>query len=268
MLELFDESVAPHYMMGRKPGMFPSFSDAYAEGEGYPHPVPFDLYDPFGSLRKRMDTEEKRARGRLIEINNGRAAMLGIFGFMSASKVPGSVPVLTFIPPYDGNYMIPFEGNFHMPSMGRWAADGRWAGAVKGARCTSFFWRVGVGASRRAAASGPWHCTMHSTSRECVESSTAEARRVALWSKHSPVGASGSPQPYSLFTTSGRCAFRAAVTLEWLKPRLLHAARRRNPWCSTTQYTAQRNGIELMGPSSPSPTAADPCHHRKGNADG
>ena len=117
LLELFDESVGPHYMMGRKPGMFPSFSDAYAEGEGYPHPVPFDLYDPFGSLRKRMDTEEKRARGRLIEINNGRAAMLGIFGFMSASKVPGSVPVLTFIPPYDGNYMIPFEGNFHMPSM-------------------------------------------------------------------------------------------------------------------------------------------------------
>ena len=117
MLELFDESVAPHYMMGRKPGMFPSFSDAYAEGEGYPHPVPFDLFDPFGSLRKMMDTEEKRARGRLIEINNGRAAMLGIFGFMSASKVPGSVPVLTFIPPYDGNYMIPFEGNFHMPSM-------------------------------------------------------------------------------------------------------------------------------------------------------
>ena len=117
MLELFDESVAPHYMMGRKPGMFPSFSDAYAEGEGYPHPVPFDLFDPFGSLRKMMDTEEKRARGRLVEINNGRAAMLGIFGFMSASKVPGSVPVLTFIPPYDGNYMIPFEGNFHMPSM-------------------------------------------------------------------------------------------------------------------------------------------------------
>merc|ERR1712072_920067 len=86
-------------------------------GRGLPAPVPFDLFDPFGSLRKRMDTEEKRARGRLIEINNGRAAMLGIFGFMSASKVPGSVPVLTFIPPYDGNYMIPFEGNFHMPSM-------------------------------------------------------------------------------------------------------------------------------------------------------
>ena len=88
MLELFDESVAPHYMMGRKPGMFPSFSDAYAEGEGYPHPVPFDLFDPFGSLRKMMDTEEKRARGRLVEINNGRAAMLGIFGFMVRGRRP------------------------------------------------------------------------------------------------------------------------------------------------------------------------------------
>ena len=90
MLELFDESVAPHYMMGRKPGMFPSFSDAYAEGEGYPHPVPFDLFDPFGSLRKRMDTEEKRARGRLIEINNGRAAMMGIIGMMIHESLTGN----------------------------------------------------------------------------------------------------------------------------------------------------------------------------------
>ena len=40
--------------------------------------------------------------------------MLGIFGFLAASKVPGSVPVLSFIPPYDGNYMVPFEGNFHI----------------------------------------------------------------------------------------------------------------------------------------------------------
>ena len=79
MLELFDESVAPHYMMGRKPGMFPSFSDAYAEGEGYPHPVPFDLFDPFGSLRKMMDTEEKRARGRLVEINSQAAHLMSAY---------------------------------------------------------------------------------------------------------------------------------------------------------------------------------------------
>ena len=112
ILELFDESVEPHYMMGRKPGEFPSFNDAYAAGQGVPHPVPFDLFDPFGTVSKLLDTEEKRARGRLIEINNGRAAMLGIFGFMSASKVAGSVPALSFIKPYAGDYMQPFEGNF------------------------------------------------------------------------------------------------------------------------------------------------------------
>merc|ERR1719398_655950 len=47
VLELFDESIEPHYMMGRKPGAFPSFSKAYADGVGVPHPVPFDLFDPF-----------------------------------------------------------------------------------------------------------------------------------------------------------------------------------------------------------------------------
>ena len=62
MLELFDESVAPHYMMGRKPGMFPSFSDAYAEGEGYPHPVPFDLFDPLDRSESAW-TRRRSARG-------------------------------------------------------------------------------------------------------------------------------------------------------------------------------------------------------------
>jgi hypothetical protein len=117
MLELFDESIEPHYMMGRKPGEYPKFSTAYMEGRGFPHPVPFDLFDPFGTVKKYLDTPEKRARGRLVEINNGRAAMLGIFGFLAASKVPGSVPALTFIPPYEGNYMVPFEGNFHLGGM-------------------------------------------------------------------------------------------------------------------------------------------------------
>ena len=35
---------------------------------------------------------EKKERGRLIEINNGRLAMLGLFGFLAESKLPGSVP--------------------------------------------------------------------------------------------------------------------------------------------------------------------------------
>ncbi|EJK66041.1 hypothetical protein THAOC_13048, partial [Thalassiosira oceanica] len=72
-----------------------------------------DLYDPFGFSKNR--SEEKKARGRLAEVNNGRLAMLGIFGFLSADKIPGSVPALSSIAiPYDGNCMIPFEGNFHL----------------------------------------------------------------------------------------------------------------------------------------------------------
>jgi len=112
VLELFGESAKPHYMRGGQVGRYPSFSKSYAEGTGLPHPVPFDLFDPFGFSKNA--SEEKKARGLKAEINNGRLAMLGIFGFMSASKVSGSVPMLSFIPAYDGDYMAPFAANFHL----------------------------------------------------------------------------------------------------------------------------------------------------------
>ena len=51
-------------------------------------------------------------RGLQVEINNGRAAMLGIFAFISASKIPGAVPALGFIKPYAGEYMAPFSAHF------------------------------------------------------------------------------------------------------------------------------------------------------------
>jgi len=110
VLELYDESFKPHYTKGRKPGSFPSFTEAYKDEKGW---KPLDLYDPFGNSKNA--SPEKKARGLLIEINNGRLAMLGVFGFLAASKVPGSVPLLTDrIPPYNGEYMIPFEGNFNL----------------------------------------------------------------------------------------------------------------------------------------------------------
>merc|ERR1711935_1191521 len=71
---------------GGKIGYVPPLSDY----EGVPHPVPFNLYDPFGLFAKQ--SEESKARGLNVEINNGRGAMLGIFGFISAEKgliVPG-----------------------------------------------------------------------------------------------------------------------------------------------------------------------------------
>ena len=57
----------PHYMRGGKPGYYPSLKEA----DGIPHPVPFDLFNPLGLLPEQ--TEAEKARGRNVEINNGRA---------------------------------------------------------------------------------------------------------------------------------------------------------------------------------------------------
>ena len=96
----------PHYTKGRKPGQYPSFG----KFRDSVHPV-LDLYDPFG-FNKKM-SEETKERRLIAEINNGRLAQLGIFGFLAADKVPGSVPLLTgIVKGYSGNPMIPFEGQF------------------------------------------------------------------------------------------------------------------------------------------------------------
>lgn len=94
-----------HYMRGGKPGDFPDF-DVVA----LPHPVPFNLYDPFG-LNKRA-SDEKKARGLEVEINNGRLAMLGLFGFLVEATIPGAVPSLSgIVQPYAGEVMAPFTAN-------------------------------------------------------------------------------------------------------------------------------------------------------------
>jgi len=89
-----------HYCKGGKPGAFPAF-------EGNIHPVPLNLYDPFGFSKNRSD--EDKAVGLLKEINNGRLAMIGIMGFMAEAKVEGSVPALTgVVKHFDGDVMAPF----------------------------------------------------------------------------------------------------------------------------------------------------------------
>jgi hypothetical protein len=102
---ILEQSGMKHYMKGGKPGFYPSLKTVM------PHPVPLDLFDPFG-LQSKM-SPEKKAKSLLAEINNGRLAMLGIMAFLAESKVPGSVPALSSIgiKPYAGEVMAPFSAS-------------------------------------------------------------------------------------------------------------------------------------------------------------
>ena len=103
-LEWFSEAAGTHYMRGGVPGKYPKFSD---HPEAVFHPVPFNLFDPFGLSRNA--SPEKKEAGLIKEINNGRLAMIGIMGFLAEQKVEGAVPLLKgVVSHYDGEPMAPF----------------------------------------------------------------------------------------------------------------------------------------------------------------
>merc|ERR1712151_389459 len=105
-----------NYVRGGKPGYFPKLSRS--DEMAFPHPVPLNLWDPFGFTSKM--TPERKEKALLAEINNGRLAMIGIFGLISASKGL-QVPVLDDlgIKPYAGEIMAPFSSvNSDLPYVG------------------------------------------------------------------------------------------------------------------------------------------------------
>jgi len=111
MLESYGEGAGAgdeyvHYTKGGLPGYYPPI-----KGKGAVTPLPLDLFDPFGILPAQ--TDEEKERGRRVEINNGRAAMLGITAVLSASKGLVVPPLNALpIPKYDGDVMVPFSGDF------------------------------------------------------------------------------------------------------------------------------------------------------------
>ncbi|KAH8061712.1 chlorophyll A-B binding protein [Aureococcus anophagefferens] len=106
-LEFYSEIAGTHYMKGGVPGKFPSFKET-----AIANILPVDLYDPT-NVASSMSAEESK-KGLQAEINNGRLAMLGIFGFLTEAKIPGAVPALSnIVKPYAGDVMAPFAANAH-----------------------------------------------------------------------------------------------------------------------------------------------------------
>jgi len=81
-IEFHSELRKPHVLKGGVPGKIDPM-------------LPGNLWDPIGTV-KRLP-EEKKAIQRTKEIANGRAAMLGMIGILSAYSIPGSVP-MQFLP--------------------------------------------------------------------------------------------------------------------------------------------------------------------------
>merc|ERR1719199_2101338 len=117
MLESYGEGAGSpegyvHYTKGGKPGYYPPIKGRVS-GQ-----ISFNLWNPFElpGGPNSLDAAGKE-RGLKSELLNGRAAMMGLFGFLMEGSKPGSVPFLSGIqgfPHYSGEVMAPFSHDFSL----------------------------------------------------------------------------------------------------------------------------------------------------------
>jgi len=118
MLESYGEGAGSpegyvHYTKGGKPGYFPPI---VGQGGGQ---ITLNLWDPFQLPGgPSFQTEEEKERGRQVEINNGRLAMIGLFSLLSESKglIVPPLDALEGFPKYAGDVMVPFSNDFTLAS--------------------------------------------------------------------------------------------------------------------------------------------------------
>ena len=119
MLESYGEGAGQpdgyvHYTKGGLPGYYPPIVGG---GGGQ---ITLNLYKPFDIFPEQ--DEAQKARGRQVEINNGRLAMLGLISVLAQSlPTHDATPVLSAIPnfpEYSGNVMIPFSNDFSIDVSG------------------------------------------------------------------------------------------------------------------------------------------------------
>merc|ERR1712165_25555 len=112
-----EDTRLPHYTKGRLPGQYPTFDNF----RKHIHPLPFDLYDPFRFSRNKSEAD--KAKGRIMDINNVRLAMIVIMVFLAADNVKGSVPLLDAVAQAMKVFSLLAHSHLSMPSGQRFSAN-------------------------------------------------------------------------------------------------------------------------------------------------
>ena len=86
-----------HYVRGGKPGYYPKLNRK--DDAAFPHPVPLNLWDPFGFTKKM--SPERKEKALLAEVNNGTPPL------PPPSPHPAPTPLSPSTRPLSDSYVPP-----------------------------------------------------------------------------------------------------------------------------------------------------------------